>query len=320
MSGFWCFDGGCVSGAPPDGGDNGGVDLGADHDLEPAGSGGAPGTGGMVQGGAGGTGGMDIDAAADLPTEAPAPPDWPVCTPPPNVDLDSGLVVYLQLDDVGTNPMITDSSANHLSTMVTGLPTAASWTAGRFGGALALSGGADGGWAAVGATLASEPALNMIINGLGLSVWTKFAPGTPPDGVLLSRRQSGAHGYLYRISVSGGKLRVELHTTNGTAADVSGNRALPIDGHWMHLGVSYDVTAATIELFVNGDSFGTFSFSLPFPAELTALLIGGEENATAAMPTTTIDRRLTGTLDEVAVYSRALTADQVKALACGARP
>jgi len=310
----------CITAQDPDGGD-GVVDLGVDQpsgDLGPDGAGVAMGTGG--QGGVGGAAGMGPDAAGDLALEAPQPPDWPVCAPPANADLDTGLLVYLQLDDGGSNPMITDSSTNHLPTTVTGLPTGASWTAGRFGSALALGGGVDGGWVAIPPTTTSDPVLNNIVGGFSLSVWAKFPPGTPPDGVLLSRRYAGPHGYLYRISVSTGLLRVEFHTTNSTHADVSGNRLLPTDGRWMHLGVSYDVTAAEIQVFVNGESFGKFTYALSFPAELTALLIGAEENATAAMPMTTIDGRLMGSLDEVSVYNRALTADQMKALACGARP
>jgi hypothetical protein len=258
---------------------------------------------------------MEVTEIAEVP-----PPEWPICTAPGGGDLGTGLVVYLPLDDATSNPVIADRSANHIFTMVNNLEQGAAWVTGRFGDALSLAGGAGGGWIAVGGTPPS-PALNKIVDGLTLSVWVKFSAGTPPpDGVLLARRAAGPRGYLQRISISAGTLRAELHTKNGSHADLSGNRPLPTDGKWMHLGVTYNDSGQGLELFVNGESFGKQQFALQFGPEETLLTMGAAEDAMAVAPEMTVIDRLAGKIDELAVYGRALSADQIKALACGARP
>jgi hypothetical protein len=55
-------------------------------------------------------------------------------------------------------------------------------------------------------------------------------------------------------------------------------------------------------------------------ATQTLLTMGAAEDAMAVAPEMTIIDRLAGKIDELAVYGRALSADQIKALACGARP
>ncbi|HEX3695429.1 MAG TPA: LamG domain-containing protein [Polyangia bacterium] len=288
----------------------------------PAGTGGQAGTGGPVgTGGQAGTGGQD--AAVDQPPDAAevAPPDWPVCTPPSGViDLSTGLIVYLQLDEDSGNPTINDSSVNHLVTTVNALLGGASWVSGRFGSGLSLHGGTNGAWISVEGTDTS--AVNKISDGITVSAWAKFPVGSPPDGSLLSRRAAGPKGYLYRFSVAGGQLRAQLHTANGTNVDLTANQPLPTDGRWMHLAMTYTDTGPTpgVELFVNGDTFGRVSFALQFGAEETALLMGGDEDPAAVMPATAITNRFAGALDELAVYNLALSATQMKALACGAQP
>ncbi|HEY2903661.1 MAG TPA: LamG domain-containing protein [Polyangia bacterium] len=271
--------------------------------------------------GQGGSGGQDtaVDQSPDV-VEVP-PPDWPVCTPPSGViDLATGLIVYLQLDENSGNPTINDSSTDHLFTMVNALAGGASWVSGRFGFGLSLNGGTDGAWISVEGTDTS--AVNKISDGITVAAWAKFPVGAQPNGSVLSRRAAGPKGYLYRFSVADGRLRAQLHTANGSNVDLTANQPLPTDGRWMHLAMTYTDTGPTpgVEMFVNGESFGRVLFALQFGAEETALLMGGDEDVTAVMPADVVINRLGGALDEMAVYNLALSATQVKALACGARP
>lgn len=264
------------------------------------------------------------DVGADIPAMVDAPADvafdWPNCVPPAAPNLATGVVFYLHLDETGGNPMIADASPNHLGVLVSNLGSGVMATSGRFGGALSLAGGTNGGWITVGG-VPSPPALNTIIDQVSLSVWVKFPPGPPPDGVLLSRQAAGAHGYLYRFSVAGGRLRAQLHTSNGNHADLIANRRLDESGRWIHLAVTYGDTRQGVELYLDGESAGTDPlFALQLGAENTPVLVGAGEDPSAAVPSTTIIDRFAGTMDEVALFKRTLTSVEVKALACGAMP
>lgn len=236
-------------------------------------------------------------------------------------DLTSGLLYFLPLDDGGKNPIVDEASPNNLEALVNNLETGASWTAGRFGSALTLSGGGAGAWIRVGGQ-PSTPLLNSAFSAFSFSLWAKFPKGKPADGVILSRRAEGAKGFLYRISVSSGRLRAQLYTTNGNRSDVTANQALPIDGAWMHIAGTYAAGGqGGLQIFVNGTSVGRDAlFALQLGDENTPAMIGAAEDPLALTPSTSIIDRLTATIDDVAFYTRALPVSAIKALACGARP
>ncbi|HEX3694317.1 MAG TPA: LamG domain-containing protein [Polyangia bacterium] len=307
--------------------DSGG-DAAAD---ESSSTGGAGDTGGATgAGGAGGSGGAsdggDADADgpasggdADGPADAPAAPNWPVCTPPLTSGLGQGLIVYLRLDDGPSDPVITDSSPGNLSAMLIQLDPLTAWTTGRFGRALGLPGGTTGGYVTVG-----PPAqLNVVSDRLSVSAWLRFPGGSASDGTVLSRRAAGAGGYHYVLSTSGNRLRVRMFTSNGISADLSSNQPLPSGTDWMHVAFTYLADSKVtdgLRLFVNGKAFGSLAFVLPFAPENTPLLVGAAEAPNFDLPAKTIGDRLAAIVDDVAVYNRMLSADEVLSLACGARP
>ncbi|HXI60615.1 MAG TPA: LamG domain-containing protein [Polyangia bacterium] len=266
-----------------------------------------------------------VDAAGERearmdapPNPADAPSDGPHC--PAGDDLTTGLVAFLPMDDGGRNPVLSEQSRNHIMAVVSNLDSGTTWVPGRSGSGLSLSGGTAGGWITLGGTPVSS-ALNTIIDGFSFSLWAKFPKGTPADGVLISRRAAGAKGYLYRISVSGGRLRAQLYTTNGSHADLTANQTLPTDGNWMHVGGAYGDVGQGLEIFVNGDSVGKDPlFALQLGAENTPVLFGGAEDPLALSPSTTVIDHLRGALDDVAIYSRVLPPSAFKALFCGVRP
>jgi hypothetical protein len=355
-----CFEGLCYSTNPAGGGTGGRSGTGGNGG---GGQGGAMsstpgGNGGSGSGGGGGSSGGDAlsptdagsnpdlsapkpDVAVDRPSSdaAPAmdaipvhdvrppmevatPVDWPECTPPAAPNLPLGLLAHLRLDESGTSPVLADSSPNKLDATATGLGAGgATWVSGRLRGALSLTGGVNGGSVKVGGT----HLLNSAYEGFTFSTWARFPQGTPGNGVIASRRAEGPYGYLYRISVAGGRLRVQLHTANGSNADLTSDQVLPTNGRWMHIAVVYATIPGSVALFVNGASFGSVKFSLQLGPENTPLVIGGAESIVRPPPGTipppiTIIDRLPGALDEVSFFRRALTAPEVMALACGTLP
>lgn len=294
----------------------------------PAPDGQMSGSGGDGVGDAVGTGGADGVPGAEV-TDGPSPaadgdapgvPNWPVCTPPITTGLDQGLVVYLRLDDGPPDPVITDSSPRHLSVMLSSqLDPQTVWTDGRFGRAVTLPGGMAGGFVTVG----PPEKLNVVATHLSVSAWVRFPGGSASDGAVVSRRAAGAGGYYYLMSISNNHLRVRMFTSNGINADLSSNQLLPPGSEWMHLAFTYVAdpkVTDSLDLFVNGKAFGSKAFSLVFAAENTPLLVGAAEAPNFDLPAKTFVDRLAAEVDEVAVYNRTLSPDEILSLACGARP
>jgi hypothetical protein len=69
---------------------------------------------------------------------------------------------------------------------------------------------------------------------------------------------------------------------------------------WVHALFTCDTSEDKVELYVNGESIGT-DISGPTPVNLTGLMIGREKS----------DRYFPGVLDEVRIYNRVLSEDEV---------
>jgi Concanavalin A-like lectin/glucanases superfamily len=239
--------------------------------------------------------GAGVDAA-DATTAGPA-------------TLRRGLVLWLPLDDGPGNLRARDDSGHMNATALRELDPAGAWTPGRFDGALNFPGNAAGGWLRV----APSESLNGISKGLTISAWIKRPAQGDAGGTIVSRQAVGPGGYLYNFQISDNRLRIRLHSGNGYRLDLLGERLVPRDT-WSHVLVSYDQTEA--RLFVDGQLAGNARFGLGLPAENSPLAVGASltgSNETAA-------DRLLGVLDDLLVYDRALSADEVKALARGQRP
>jgi len=247
-----------------------------------------------------------------------APVDWLVCEPPVVTTLAQGLVAYLRLDDGPADPIITDSSPNGTAVRLVDLDPQTVWTTGRFGRALALPDGPAGH-----VSVGPPTKLNGIGPAVSVSAWIKFPGGAATDGTVVSRRAAGAGGYLYIVDIFGNRLRVRMFTSNPLHLDLSSNQPLPATTRWIHVAMTYIGSSSApdaVRLFVDGKPFGIQNFPLPFNTENTPLLVGAAEAPTFDLPAKVVGDRLSALVDEVAVYQRALSFDEVKALACGRQP
>jgi hypothetical protein len=90
--------------------------------------------------------------------------------------------------------------------------------------------------------------------------------------------------------------------------------AWPGTGQWVHWALTYDQSAGTAELFVNGDSQGAKSLSTPYPSTPGNLRVGswGGSNGT--------QYGFDGQMDEVAVYDRALDPSELESQVGNGKP
>ena len=191
----------------------------------------------------------------------------------------------------GSGSTSADSSANGNRAQLTGDTR---WsTSGKFGGALVLEGGSDG------AAVPAGDSLN-VTNGLTIEAWIHPAAvaGHP---MVLMREAAGEEG-AYSLGLAGNKggLSARIRTTNGLFAATVANAAVPPNA-WTHVAATYDGTQ--LRVYRNGIEVGSTRASGSIVRSTKPLWLGRGAKGDA----------LSGVLDEVRVYNRALQAAELAA-------
>ncbi|HLY75904.1 MAG TPA: LamG domain-containing protein [Planctomycetota bacterium] len=225
------------------------------------------------------------------------PPTEPVRSPKPaEADSDPGLVARWTFDE-GKGPIASDSSRNrNPATLVSG----ASWTEGKWGGALALNG------AEAHVVVSPTPSL-ADLGPLTVSAWVK--PGTLKLGRIVAK-ESGARGRWMLIAGESGIAFAKDYSERELRRESVPNLLAP--NQWQHLAMTWDGSAQVdkIHIYVNGvepayarnqDGAGSKMSDASIP-----LLIGNRGD---------LARGFQGAIDDVRIYSRVLSVKEITALA-----
>ena len=174
----------------------------------------------------------------------------------------------------------------------TGTLSGATWTqSGQLGGALLFDGVNDR------VDIPDSPSLGLT-TGMTLEAWVRPTTTTGWRSVLVKERPGGCAYSLYS-SDNGGRPSSYLRLKSDLG--LVGPTALPVNT-WSHLATTYDGT--THRLFVNGAQVASVSRTGKIGTSAKPLRIGG--NAV-------FGEWFNGTIDEVRVYNRALTAAEISA-------
>jgi len=190
--------------------------------------------------------------------------------------------------DEGSGPTVTDVSGqgNH------GTISGATWTtAGKFGGALVF----DGTRAVV--TVPDAAALRLT-TALTLEAWVS------PSVVTSAWRDVIYKGNdTYALEATSGNSSVPAggSTFGGRWVAAYGPTALRVN-RWTHLALTYD--GATLRLYVNGVQVASQAQGGRLPTSTYPLQIGGDS---------IYGQYFQGTIDEVRIYNRALSAPEIQA-------
>jgi MSHA biogenesis protein MshQ len=239
--------------------------------------------------------------AVTTPPPTPAPTATPTLAPPA-VSLD-GLVLLLHMDEPAwsgaRNEVVDSSGLGHNGTATGGATTVA---AGRFGRGGSFPGG--GGCVQIADTPDLRPDM-----ALTLSAWTFVRPGGV-QGIITKRvdyLSQSAYAFFFDVD---NRLTVDIDTENDRF------KAGPVfaDSRWTHVAAVYDggqPQAQRTTLYVDGAKVGSgfekSSVITPFqsPLWVGCLALSGPAQG------------FNGTLDEVAVWHRALSSAEIAALANG---
>jgi Concanavalin A-like lectin/glucanases superfamily/Domain of unknown function (DUF1929)/Bacterial Ig domain/Bacterial Ig-like domain/Galactose oxidase, central domain len=204
----------------------------------------------------------------------------------PPVDL-SGLVGAWGFE-AGTGTAAVDSSpAGNDGTLNGGTAWA---TAGRFGKGLTFDGSDDR------VTIADADTLDLAI-GMTVEAWVNPTAVTNWRTVLM---KEGTAALSYGVYANGDTNRPSVHANTGNEVDTRGTAALPANT-WSHLAATYD--GANLRLYLNGTQVSSRALTGPLNATSGPLRLGGNAMWGEAFA---------GTIDEVRVYRRALTAGEIQ--------
>ena len=212
----------------------------------------------------------------------------------PTVIINDGLAGYWTLDDGSGSPADSSGYGNTLvrngTTYNTSVPSAIT-----FADADMLTFDGSTGYA-TDATPVAMPANNAPQT---ISLWAQF-PSSTSTQAMLALTGSGSAVVL---GLGGGNVRV----WKNSAADLAHVTA-PTDGAWHHVAYTYD--GSTDKLYVDGVLAPTLSVSHDSGAT-TAIFMGAASAGSSLF---------NGSLDDVRVYTRALTAREITDLAFGHAP
>ena len=200
----------------------------------------------------------------------------------------SGLVAAYGFEEL-TGTATTDSSGSGSTGTISG---AARTVAGKYGRALSFDGVNDL------VTVADAPGLDLS-TGMTLEAWVRPTANTGWRTVV-TKEQVG--NIVYGLFSNSDTARPSGIVSVGPAQDIARGPSALVLSSWTHLATTYD--GAVLRLYVNGSLVVSRNVSGAMPNSSQPLQIGGN-NVWAEW--------FAGSIDEVRVYNRALTAAEIVA-------
>jgi hypothetical protein len=199
-------------------------------------------------------------------------------------NLKRGLVLWLKLDE-GSGTTAADSSGKGNSGTLVNGPT---WVDGKLGKALSFDGVDDY------VTTGNDAGLGNT-NRITISLWFYANNISGLNRNLVSKNP----GFQFSI-FSNGQVQNSIH--NGTQW-YEFNGATITTNNWYYLTMTWDGIACTHKIYINGALTNTFSGACNNMATGGSIRIGSD-----------FGEHVNGTIDEVRIYNRALTAEEIQAL------
>jgi hypothetical protein len=216
----------------------------------------------------------------------------------PAESLTNGLIAYWPLDeDVGA--VANDDSGNGRTGLIAG--PAWSWIPGKFGAALHFSGADD----------ISASGIPRATPSYTVSAWVLIQSNElgAPIANLMSTEMLGGGWALY-ATLSGPETYVFRYATNPAQGYEVASCTCVVPGAWTHLAAVVDNDASTLTLYVN-------DVPTTVPTGSNTILPGSSVLYFARSAVLNPTFPVTGALDDVAIYNRALVAEEVAQLSRG---
>ncbi|MEJ8800545.1 LamG-like jellyroll fold domain-containing protein [Pontibacter sp. H249] len=223
---------------------------------------------------------------------------WSFTTTTPTPTPEGNLVAYWQMDESGGTTLVDASTYENTATTVNN----PSRVAGVKGQALRFNGTSQY------ATVDDNASLD-ITGAITIAAWIK-PEQTATQYIVKKAEQKAQDGYELSLA-SNGKVffRINQDSYRDTYR-LNSNALYPNNGNtWLHVAITYDGT--TMRMYINGiqNSSKSFSSAPPINSNNLPLTLGAGFDGY---------RGLKGAMDEVQIYNRALSGDEINQMASGA--
>ena len=211
-----------------------------------------------------------------------------------------GLILYLPFSE-GSGTTTYDSAkygTDGTLTCAGGSCSNPKWTAGKMGNALNFT--SDGGTSGGNASYVSVPTSSALSNSKSLT-WEAWIYPTAVSTDQMFLGSSSASDNYFRISSSA----LFFSMNNGTQQTLAGSTALT-NNKWHHVAATYDNSTFEMKIYLNGvlDASQTLSGGNSNPGSGGQLFVG--------IFTTSDTRGFAGKMDEVKIYNRALSPEEIR--------
>ena len=249
----------------------------------------------------------DTPAPTDTPTETPTPTatdtptETPTATTTPECGAD-GLVAHYPMDEDGGTTLVDSTTPANNGTLY-GAP---SWVAGVDNRALYFSGASDY------AQVPDDYCLD-ITNDLTIALWVRPTQLATQDMVKKAVKDT-VDGYEITLATGSGspspnKVFFRLNdATYGNTYRIASTTSYPTDGNtWIHVAGTYDGLTRTMRIYYNGVLENSVAGPSAILTNDEVLRVGQNDSG----------RYFRGTLDDVRIYNRALSDEEIAELAAG---
>jgi hypothetical protein len=223
-------------------------------------------------------------------------------------DLLSDLIGYWRLNDAPGSATARDYSVWGNDGTLVGLDAATAWVAGGpEGGALSVQGNGY-------VNVPDSASIDSITTEVTVAAWVFLTAPVMANtyGTAISRQIGTGYDQHYHLSVNDQQQAILFITTTTAGQQVIGGPPnFPLQT-WVHLAGTYD--GSQMRLYVNGAEVNSEAVTGPFATETNPVILSGNGNT----DTHTVSEFVPGELDEVMLYRRALSADEIGQLKAGA--
>ncbi|NNK88635.1 MAG: T9SS type A sorting domain-containing protein, partial [Flavobacteriaceae bacterium] len=143
-----------------------------------------------------------------------------------------------------------------------------------------------------------ENQLNLNSTEFTVSAWIKREPGSESSSILSKRDAAYTEGYDLRLDGAG---RIEMSWKNGSTESITSNVAIPTN-KWHHIAVIYNGGQA--DMYIDGVLSNSQAMTPPTATDQSFYLAAAGKNTPVAF--------YHGNIDEVRIWNRALTVDQMR--------
>jgi len=215
--------------------------------------------------------------------------------------VDTSLVASYSFEE-GTDATTVDSSGNNnVGSLVNG-PT---WTTGKIGKALSFAGPSNPQYVNIGNGTSLR-----ITGSLTIGAWIYITSFPANDAAIVSKRSSVSRGYQLDVTPDTGSRTLGFKLTSSSNAKMMRYGATTLQvNRWYYMVGVYDATATSMNVYLDGRLDNGFLSGV-----VTSTQTDSSENVNIGRKPSLAGFEFAGTIDEVRMFSRALSAGDVQAL------